>query len=199
MIKNILFDLGGVLLDFDLGKMARGFSRVCDLSEDEVRKIIFGADKAAFECGKISNSEFYGTLTRKLNCNIDFQEFSEMWCDIFCAKNEMMDLFEKLTENYPIYLLSNTDPLHFQFILDRFPVLRKCRGFALSYELKVCKPDRRFYSKAMEKLQLKEEECFYVDDWPENVEAAKEFGIRAIHYNGVEGVAKELRKIGVEV
>ena len=154
MKKAVLFDLGKVLLDFDKDVILNGFRRNTDMSEEEIKRGLKLYHELGFETGLSSPQEFYDRLNKELGLNMTFGEFREVWCGIFREIPPMLELFHKIRTKYRTYVLSNTDPLHFPYVLEKFPWLEKFDGRALSYELGFSKPERKFFIKAMEKFGL---------------------------------------------
>ena len=104
----------------------------------------------------------------------------------------MFQLAETLHRKYPQYLLSNTDPIHIPWCLDRFPLSSLLDGMILSYEIGAYKPDFRIYERGLEKFGLRPEECVFIDDLPANVEAAKACGLEGIVCISPEQVREDL-------
>ncbi|MCF7792736.1 MAG: HAD-IA family hydrolase [Candidatus Cloacimonetes bacterium] len=97
----------------------------------------------------------------------------------------MIDFAKKLSSKYKIFILSNTDEIHFPYIWKTFPSLHIfAQNLMLSYQLGCMKPNLEIYSKALSMHKLKAEECIFIDDKLENMRAAEKFGMTSIlHIN----------------
>ncbi len=107
----------------------------------------------------------------------------------------MSSLLKKLKEEnkYRLFLLSNTSPLHFEYIKQKYDYVNLLEKFALSYELKSLKPDDIIYKKTIVHLGIDPAESVFIDDLKENCEAAEKHGIRTICYDKNDHVAFEKR------
>ena len=197
--KAILFDLGKVLLDFDKDVILNRFRQKTDLSDQEINKGLALYHQLGFEIGLISPQEFHERLMAELGLKMPFEEFHEIWCDIFRVITPMVELFHRLREKHRTYILSNTDPLHLPYVLEKFPWLNMFDGRAISYELGVRKPNREFFIKALEKFAENPSGCVYIDDLEENVVAAQDLGIDGILHISSEDTLTKLKGFGIDV
>ncbi len=90
-------------------------------------------------------------------------------------------------------LLSNTDPLHFGYILSTFPVIKAFDQWILSYEVGFKKPAIQIFQRAIEWASVKPEKILYIDDTEEYVEVAGSLGIQGIHFVSAPQLEEELR------
>jgi len=200
---TVLFDLGNVLVRLNL---ERGLAHFRKLSERPLpsleQSLLFFSDAAlAFNRGELDSEGFLEELRRQLSLSASPEAIQAAWCDIFDPWPEMESLAERvLGAGHPAFLLSNTDPLHFRFLSARMPVLGRLTGLHLSYDARVMKPDPAYFRAAIERLSLAPERCAFVDDRPDNVEAARSVGIPScVHTGDVRAVESFLRERGVAV
>ncbi|MEA2062944.1 MAG: HAD family phosphatase [Gemmatimonadota bacterium] len=187
-IKNILFDIGHVLLSFYPEAAAREFAVYSSRPADR-----FGPEHVflpeilhSFERGQISSEQYYEAFIQESGCRMSFRHFSILWCKHFSLIRPMVELGRKLSRKYSIYFFSDTSPLHVPPLYHLFPALLFFHGQALSYELGAMKPEREFFQLACERLGLDPAECLFIDDQPANVDVARDFGIRSIHHRDPE-------------
>ncbi|MCP3686697.1 MAG: HAD family phosphatase [bacterium] len=198
MIKCIISDLGEVVLNVHFEKALKRLAENTGLSEKEVEEGLFGSGiKNAHDSGEFSAEDFFQKLSEKLGLDMNFEEFEQAWGDIFSENPEVVELLPKLKKNYKIVLLSNTDDIHINFVKRKFPIMDIFEDFFLSYQLKAAKPNAEIFRKALEKLNLKPEECVYIDDIKEYGEAAASVGIPVIHYQRGK-LEEDLAKLGVK-
>ncbi len=200
MIKNIIFDLGNVLVSVEYEKfinklLAKG------VTEETYSNFFKGGNYRllGYEAGEITSDEFITKCLNGLNLDMERNDFADAFNDMFGEIERMSSLVRELSENkkYNLYLLSNTSPPHFEYIKKNYDYVNLLNKFALSYELKALKPDDDIYLKTIEHLNIIPEESVFIDDLPENCSAANKFGIRTICYdkNDHAKFEKELSRI----
>ncbi len=200
MIKTIIFDLGKVIVPFDLNRGYSALAPHCRYPLEEIPKRIASTDLVRrFEEGQVSNGDFVEQLSLLLNLKVDYQQFCEMWSSIFLPDTLIPeDMVERLRRRYRLLLLSNTNAIHFEMIRANYSLLRHFHDFVLSYQVGALKPAPRIYQEAIRRAGCLPEECFFTDDVPLYVEAAREQGIDAVQFHSAGQLEEELRKRGVE-
>lgn len=199
MIKNIIFDLGNVLVNVEY---ERFINRILDdgVTEKQYKDFFKGANYRllGYESGEITTEEFIRKCATGLSLKMSGDEFIEDFNDMFSEIERMSALVKKLANGgkYNLFLLSNTSPLHFEYIKQNFSYVNLLQKFALSYELKSLKPDDEIYEKTISHLGIVPEESLFIDDLPENCEAANKFGIKTICYDKTDhnGFIKQFEK-----
>ncbi len=198
MIRTLIFDLGRVIVPFDFRRGYEAMSRRCGLPPRRCARGWPPTGWCAPSKAAGWGAGFPPPRQQLLETDVNFEEFREIWFSIFLPEILISDeLFEKLHENYRLVLLSNTNPLHFGMIRERYPVLRHFDAFVLSYEAGAMKPEERIYAAAVEAARCAPAGCFFTDDIPEFVEAARRFGIDAVVFEGQPALERELRRRGV--
>jgi len=187
LIKNIIFDLGHVLVDVDYTNFGRKLDS--DGVNEEKYRSYFTRENyrnLGYEAGRISTGEFIKKCTRDLNLKMTAKEFADAFNDVFSELKQMTDMLRKLSEDgrYNLFLLSNTSPLHFDFIRGHYDFIEHFYKLGLSYELKAIKPKPEIYSRAIDYFGiLKTSDAVFIDDLEENCAGARVFGLHAIQYN----------------
>lgn len=192
--KAVLIDLGNVIAGFD---HMRACAQLAEFSEDEVSAaevydFIFGADgwtglNHAYETGDLGTKPFRQTVMSrfKLDCRRD--SFEAAWADIFTIDAEVVLRLRERAERLPLYLCSNTNPLHWRHVLALEPGLQYLfRGLFLSFEMKVRKPEPGYFKRVLEEIRMAPGECLFIDDMDRNISAARAEGIQTLHYRGIE-------------
>jgi glucose-1-phosphatase len=194
MIKNILFDIGSVLVEGDQEATAREYRLYSTKPKEQfsIEQVFIPGVQHAFERGEISPEQYYQSFLEHSGCRISFRHFAIIWAKHFVTIPSMILMGQKLARNLKVYFLSNTNPLHIPVLYHIFPNLLFFHGQALSYELGAMKPDPAFFQRALEKLDLDPAECLYIDDQARNVAGAKEFGLRSIHHLDPEQTASNI-------
>lgn len=186
-MKNIIFDLGNVLVKvnfekFKSGLLSEGISRA-KFNKLFTEKIL--RDK--LESGEISAEKFVKYVTDKLDNKITAKRFIHHFNSMFTENRQMKKILSQLRSKqvYKLILLSNTNSIHFNYIRRRFSYINLFHNFALSYELRMLKPDTRIYNKIAVLYNLRPDESLFIDDLEENCLAAASTGMKIIHYTGV--------------
>lgn len=195
-VKNIIFDLGNVLVDFDHRIAAKKLSSFTDKDAQDIYSLFFDSELTGlFEEGKISPLDFFSKVKEMLDLKLDYANFIPIWNGIFFLSKKnvaVYNLANSLKDKYKIALLSNINILHLDFIKKTFPVFDAFHNIIASCHLGLRKPQSQIYQKALEILEASGAEVFYTDDRPELIESAAELGMRAFVFTGVEKLRQDL-------
>ncbi len=192
-MKAIVFDLGGVILPLNRPRAEAAFRSLS--AQGSAGNHPFDRAYAAllddgffdrFEKGQISGQEFLGTLARLAGS--DEADVRTVWQTILePIPPENLIALAKLAKSYPLYLLSNTNALHMEWIFSHVDQAHGRPLFAgifqhlfLSYEMRMRKPEPIIYHTVAEHVGLKPADLMFVDDHPENVQAARVAGWQAV-------------------
>ncbi len=189
-IKNIIFDLGDVILNIDVPIASRSFATLSGREQEEILHIFKeNALFRQFETGQLDEKGFRNYVREIL----DFSDLSDEAIDtawnslLLDLPPERVELLQKLSKNYRLFLLSNTSSIH---ITEVNKILKASTGIEklddlfetvfLSYEMGLMKPDPRIYQQVLEQAGLNAEETLFLDDNPDNITAASKLGIDTI-------------------
>ncbi len=199
MIASVISDLGKVLIDFDNAIFYREISRFSSLSLEEIgpRINVHSVIGQAFDAGKLSPQDFYETVRDALGISVEYQAFYAMYNDVFALRPAIAALLAGLKPKYRMVMLSNTDVMRFGFIRSRFPEVMFFDEYVLSYEVGFIKPDPRIYRIAVRKARAPASDCLFIDDRPENIEAARRLGLQTIHYSEDLDLERALQDLGL--
>jgi glucose-1-phosphatase len=200
MIKAVIFDLGRVLISFDFRRGYRRIEELCGIPAAEIAARLVGSPLVAdFESGKIEPRDFVDRFCSHLNVDIPYQAFCGIWSSIFLPDPLIPEaMLQGIARNYRLVLLSNTNRIHFEMLIETYPLLRHFHSYVLSYEVGAMKPLPLIYQKAIEAAGCQPGECFFTDDIEAYVEAAREQGIDAVQFQSAEQIEAELNKRGVK-
>ncbi|MCF7858582.1 MAG: HAD family phosphatase [Candidatus Cloacimonetes bacterium] len=189
---NIIFDLGKVLVELDFTNLYSElqYDTKTDLISEYCDPVI------EFESGNLSSYDFYLQLKKIYQFQHSFREFENVWCSIFTDLTPLVEYARELNADHKVFVLSNTDELHFRRIWQDFPELHFFEdNLMLSYELKSVKPNKEIFNRALEKFDLQSGDCIFVDDKVENVKTAEGLGIKAVLYTDSYETQKTVKQI----
>lgn len=195
MISTIVSDLGQVVLWFDNSVFYRRMTAYCSKSVDEIREIVHRNIKLVrlFDRGELTPQEFCDRAVALLGVQISYDEFVSAYVDVFSRNQPVIDLYMRLKGQLKLILLSNTDPLRFGFVRERFPEILFFDDYVLSYEVGALKPEPVIYREALRKAGASPASCVLIDDLEENVGTAAALGFKAILYSPDTDLERALR------
>lgn len=196
-IKNLIFDFGGVIIDIDYNRVKKAFE---DLGMEDVRAFYQHDDHSRlvedFEKGLITEGQFRDAIISEIPGNITYKDFDDAWNRILLTvPPKRVEMLEQLQEKYNLYLLSNTNIIHYRKYTDDF---LKQYGKSLnslfkkayySHEILLRKPDTEIFSFVLNDAGIKAAETLFVDDSELNVEAAKKVGLKTLYKPQLNEVA----------
>jgi glucose-1-phosphatase len=195
-LKVMAFDLGNVLVKVDHGSFCRGLGEAAGVSPEAVQAAVFAAGpEDAYDRGQISSRDFYKTIMDRFGLDLPYPLFCRLWCEIFDPMKGMASVVEHLSAHYPLFLLSNTNELHFIYIRQHFPaILRPFRSFILSYEVGSRKPEPAIYRELVRRAGCTPDKILYLDDKLPFVEAAQAEGLQSWQFTAPEELVRALKK-----
>lgn len=197
-VKNIIFDLGNTLVYFDYCYFYDGIARLEKKVYAGRLRNYFIENKFDVRIGsnKINIKQAFRILKKKFNLRIGYSDFYYLYCDIFWENTLMKNFLENklLGSEYRLFMLSNVDASHINFIDNNFPYVKHIKKRVLSYKVKTVKPGNKIYRHILDKYNLVPEETLFIDDLKANIVAAKTHGINTIHYTSHKRFIKEFSK-----
>jgi putative hydrolase of the HAD superfamily len=198
-IEVILFDLGNVILPFSHYQIAEKLSYFSQRKEfqdpQRIFSYLFDFEKGAvngYEVGKVSSIQFFKSLKEYLHLSLSFEDFIPIWNDIFTEDQGVSEIIRSLKGKKRLGLISNTNPLHFDYILSKFSVIHILDKWILSHEVGFKKPDVHIFQKAMEWASVEPRKILLVDDMKKHVEVAVSLGMQGIHFISAQKLKEEL-------
>lgn len=184
-IKNLLVDFGGVLINLDRERCIDNFKKL-GLKEAEKLLGIFHQQGVFMqqEQGLITSAEFRDSIRQTIGKEVTDEQIDAAWNSFLMdIPSYKLDLLLKLREKYVVYLLSNTNEIHWRWSCEHaFPY----RGFRaedffekiyLSYEMKMMKPDAGIFEAVLADAGIDPQQTFFIDDSDANCQAARTLGI----------------------
>jgi 2-haloacid dehalogenase len=202
-IKNVIFDLGGVLIDWnpeyvylevfngDRKKMKWFFDEICTMDWNENQDAGYPLQQATDERVKLFPEyeewirTYYGRWEEMLGMQID----------------GTVTILKKLIDNtnYKVVALTNWSAETFPIALERFDFLHWFEGIVVSGTEKMRKPFNEIYELTLNRFNIEASKSLFIDDNPRNIEAAKKMGINTIHFINPAQLKSELKNLNIDV
>lgn len=198
-LKLLVFDLGHVIVDFDWDEICAGFAGISNKSDQQLRKAFLHCSKLGYETGKIDTEGFLLELNKALGTTLATDQFTQLWVATFCENLEMAELLSVLKEQRPLYMLSNTNEAHFDYLEEKFNISRHFAELILSYKTGFAKPDPDIYREIVRLSGFKPGECLFIDDLKLNILGAQAAGLKTILFTSVFDLKKQLAELGFRV
>lgn len=200
-IKTVIFDLGNVLALHDARIAARRYSKIIGLDFKEVwDTILTSKTEKSYTRGEITSYEFfrYAKSLGRRKFKMSYIEFRDIWNEIFTENPGMETVLKRLKKNYPLYLISNTNAMHYKYLVKKYwHLLKHFRRRFPSHEVGARKPDPEIYRRVLRAIKYKPAHSVFIDDHPGFIEGAKSVGMHGIIFKTPAQLLRELKKLGV--
>lgn len=199
MIKAILFDVGGVLIENPTEKRCRKYAELCSESQKNIKKKLKNFT-SLFDAGKISSTEFWLKASKELG--IKKRIFKKIWVDEIKNSKKNTNIFQlakslKLN-GYKIGILSTSSTVDTR-ILNTKQIIYSIfhPNVFLSFKIGYSKPSEKIYRFALKKLKLKPNEVVFIDNRKEHVVGAKKVGMVGLYFTSYQKFVYDLKKLKV--
>jgi len=197
-IKALALDLGNVLVQVDHYRFCRRLAELAKLTPEAVYAQVFESSlEPGYDTGQLTSEEFHRRVMEHFRVALPYPEFAAWWNDIFDPMEGMAELVEGLRERYPLFLVSNTNALHFTHIRERYAFLSHFRRFVLSYEVGSRKPEPGIYQSLIQETGLPPSRCLFVDDKAPFVAAARTHGLVAWQFTSPGEFVRDIERHGL--
>ncbi|MEW6409569.1 MAG: HAD family phosphatase [Nitrospirota bacterium] len=198
MIKAVIFDWGGVLIDNPASGLIAYCAKTLGSSDKEFSKV-YQKFESVFHRGTISEDKFWEMVCSELN--IQKPDRQSLWGDafrkVYSPKKEMFSLASSLHNNgYKIGLLSNTEIPAMKYFYEQGYNMFDVLIFSCIEGIR--KPEKRIYELTLERLDLRPEEVIFIDDKEEYINGAKIVGINTILFKSPDQIKKELSLFSIK-
>lgn len=189
-IKNIIFDLGGVIINLSVQETYQAFSRLSNISLSEMKILVHSNSFfREYEKGHISDDQFRNELRSFLKVQVSDKELDDAWnAMLLDIPVQRIRLLEKLKSEFNLFLLSNTNNIHLQCFNAQVRQVTGQQSLDIyfhqayySHLVKMAKPDIEIYQHVIENNKLVPHQTLFLDDNIENLEGAKKAGIQTFH------------------
>ncbi len=190
-LKNLIFDLGGVILDLSVDHTLQSFSALAGIPVDQVKSLFISSQGFMdYEKGLITDDAFRAFVRDLYNIHADDAALDACWNAMLRGiPQHKLDLLSSLKAKYNVYLLSNTNDIHLHYINEKImlpltgqnslePYFHKAY---FSQRMKMRKPDAEIFEQVLRENNLRPAETLFLDDNADNIAGAKSLGIQTVH------------------
>ncbi len=201
--KNMIFDLGGVVVNYNPKEYL--LERFSDKDTEEfLYSAFFGSEEwHMLDRGTIEQEKanvIFMQRARKVGLSFEMQALIDDWYELLRPKREVCALILELKQfGYDVYYLSNISKSAMDFLRTKTTVMRLFSGGIASSDVRISKPDPGIYRCLLSEYSLKIEETVFIDDTGKNVEAAHDMGLTSFLYTSTEQLKNSLYKEGIEL
>lgn len=200
MYKNILFDMGNVIMDFSPDYILSMYTKDVKLINFLKYKILYTVAWARSDKGELTEEGIYDETIKGLDEKYHSiaKEVIYGWYNYKTESKEIYELMKELkNKGYRLFLCSNAAE-SFHKYEDKIEAFKLLEAKVVSADIRQVKPDKEFFEYLLNTYRLKPEECFFVDDLAVNVKGAYECGIDGYQYNGNAGLLRKfMERVGI--
>lgn len=198
-MKTIVFDLGGVFIDWN----PRYLYKKIFASEAEMEWFLSfvcpPAWNVLFDAGRPFEEGLAEAKAKYPKYGAQIDAYFLRWAEMLggAVKASVDILYEVKAKGSPVYALTNWSAETFPIAQAKYPFLQEFDGVLVSGAEKLAKPDPAIYKRLLEKFNFRAEDCIFIDDSPANVESARKLGFDAIHFTDPDDLRRDLTALGV--
>jgi len=196
-IRNVIFDLGNVLLKFNPGEYLESLFDQPELVQRLHRAVFSSPEWYMLDRGVITQEQAVNRLIKQYpdlaaEITVTFAD----WFSILKPISSNVEVVRSLKKSgYRLYVLSNFHKAAFEYVYEKYEWFSLFDGLVISYQHQTLKPEPAIYQILLARYTLIPEECVFIDDSLANLAAASEFGIKGVHYQSPDQLRLELNFI----
>ncbi len=185
MVKNIVFDLGNVLLDFNSDEIIADHIQDKKLHQLISENIFKSKEWILLDRGEITAQEATQRFIKKMPENEKLiKEIMDNWKDYLIPIDENVEVLNNIAKKpINLYVLSNFHKEAFEVVYEKYDFFNHFDGMIISYREKTIKPEKEIYEKLINRYNLNPDLTLLIDDSEKNIDAAKKLGFKTIHFN----------------
>jgi 2-haloacid dehalogenase len=198
LIRNIVFDVGGVLVRLHYQPFV-SYLGAAGIDLSDLPAWLATVDLAGHERGDVTGDVLLGRIAAMARRPLTMAELNARWLQMFERWDEMFDLATGLMDEYRVYLLSNVGDLHWAHLDEHYGIDSLVHGAVASFRVGVVKPEPEIYRRTEAMFGLDPAATVFIDDLPQNVAGARGCGWHAIHHADARATRDRLRALGVRL
>ncbi len=180
-VDNYIFDIGNVLINFDLEKLQKRISDNSDITYKELHETWNSPLFFKSETGNATSEEYYDELSKRISLKWSYKQFISEWSEVYSYNEKGNKLLDECNKKGNVYILSNLAELN------KIAIEEKFNGFfdrtlynCFSYDTGFRKPNLEIFEFLCHKINAEPAKCLFFDDLKENIDAAKKVGLQGI-------------------
>jgi putative hydrolase of the HAD superfamily len=200
-IKNIVFDLGGVLLEWNIDKIVSACFDSPELREKAKTEVFKHPDWHSLDEGTMKEEEAMERYQERTGFPMEeIHRIVKIARESLVPMPESHKLMDDLRDQgYDLYCLSNMHEVSWELITRRFDFWGKFKGIVVSYSLKMAKPDPKIYEHLLSKYHLVPAQTIFIDDHQKNVDGAEKCGIHGILFLSADDCRRKIQEINCKI
>ena len=185
-IKNIIFDLGAVMFDWNPKSIAESFTNDVELQERIQTQLYYHQDWINFDCALITEEQATQRAAERLDISLlESKKLFQQTKESLTLITKTLDLLKKVKDkNLKAYCLSNISPELFSYVFERHDLFNLFDGIVISGEENTGKPDKHIFDILLSRYDLNPQQCLFIDDSAANTATAINLGITSITFKG---------------
>ncbi len=185
MVKNVVFDLGNVLLDFNSDEIIADYVKDEKLHQQISENIFNSKEWILLDRGEITAKEATNRFINRMPDKEKLvREIMDNWKHYLTPIQVNVEVLNNIAQKpINLYVLSNFHKEAFEEVYEKYDFFNHFDGMIISYREKTVKPERKIYEKLINRYNLKPDTTLFIDDSERNIEAAKKLGFKTIHFN----------------
>ena len=201
MIKNIIFDLGNVLLNYNPREFLVQFTKDQDRITNFITKVVYSKTWFELDRGSMTLDKAKEILSSQYPEELDLLiPYFERWLEILTPIQDRIELLKPLKINgYKLFILSNFIEEAFNYVIEQYNFFSLFDGRVISYEEKVIKPEKKIYEILIDRYKLNPNECVFLDDMFGFLKPAKQLGMFTILVRPNTDLQTEFKKLNISI
>jgi len=187
-LEAFIFDIGGVLIDFDLDMLTANIARRDPAVMGRANLLRTDPSLIEAERGKMRGIDYFIEKIRPLAPHWTYDDFVHAWADVLTPNQEGQMLFRAIQgADYPVFFLSNAAEYNVDAMNFKFPgFLSQPIDYFVSCRMGMVKPDVAIYEAVAQRIDVKASNCLFLDDVQDNVDAARKAGMMSLLFSPSE-------------
>lgn len=201
-INTIIFDLGGVLIDWNPRYVYRNIFKTEDEMEWFLQHVTTTEWNENQDAGYPLHKATEELVVKHPEWSEEIKAYYGRWIEMLGdAIHETVEIFHELkqTRKYKLYALTNWSAELFPHARERFEFLKWFDGIVVSGEERMRKPSAEFYKVLLDRYHLDPVNTIFIDDSLRNIKGAEAVGVRGIHFHNAKQLKEELQRFGIEI
>ena len=193
-IKNVIFDLGAVMFEWNPKKITENFTDDVELQKRIQSQLYYHQDWIDFDCALITEKEATKRASERLQISIsDAEKLFKQTKESLTLISKTLDVLKDVKDkNLKAYCLSNISPELFNHVSERHDLFELFDGVVTSGEENIGKPNKQIFKILLNRYELEATECLFIDDSNANTITAAELGIATITFKGSHNCYKKI-------